>query len=241
MREFVHEPGRVQSFADPDLMQVWPTITKVFTDNQRVIEDALQNNAFEREKMATHYQPQDTHELTKPKLIDSAKPIRILWASRISHQKRPDLLKQIADKLGAGYVVDAYGIIEKKQYSESFFNNSRVNYKGAFNGISSLPTDNYDIYLYTSQTDGVPNILMEVAAAGLPIVASNIGGVSEFVKHDKSGKLVDMEDIAGYESAIKSLVENPQQAQKLVDKSQQLLHSQHSWETLNRQVKSDID
>ena len=100
MREFVHEPGRIQSFADPDLMQVWPTITKVFTDNQRVIEDALQNNAFDREKMATHYQPQDTKIISKPKTIDPTKPIRILWASRISHQKRPDLLKKIADRLG---------------------------------------------------------------------------------------------------------------------------------------------
>ena len=81
---------------------------------------------------------------------------------------------------------------------------------------------------------------MEVAAAGLPIVASDIGGVSEFIKHNENGKLVDMEDITGYTSAIESLVKNPHQTQKLVEESQKLLHSQHSWDTFNRRVKSDI-
>ena len=240
MREFVHEPGRVQSFADPDLMQIWPTVTKVFTDNQRVINDALDNNAFDPGKMVVHYQPQEATNLVEPKRIDKNRPIRILWASRVSHQKRPDILKKVANKLGEGYIVDAYGIIEKRQYKQDYFSGSKVNYKGSFNGISSIPTKDYDIYLYTSQTDGVPNILMEVAAAGLPIVASDIGGVSEFIKHNENGKLVDMEDITGYTSAIKSLVKNPHQTQKLVEESQKLLHSQHSWDTFNRRVKSDI-
>ena len=240
MREFVHEPGRVQSFADPDLMQIWPTVAKVFTDNQRVINDALENNAFDPEKMVVHYQPQEATTLVEPKLIDNDRPIRILWASRISHQKRPDILKKVANKLGNNFIVDAYGIIEKRQYKQDYFSDSKVNYKGSFNGISSIPTKDYDIYLYTSQTDGVPNILMEVAAAGLPIVASDIGGVSEFIKHNENGKLVDMEDITGYTSAIESLVKNPHQTQKLVEESQKLLHSQHSWDTFNRRVKSDI-
>ena len=240
MREFVHEPGRVQSFADPDLMQIWPTVTKVFTDNQRVINDALDNNAFDPGKMVVHYQPQEATNLVEPKRIDKNRPIRILWASRVSHQKRPDILKKVANKMGEDYIVDAYGIIEKRQYKQDYFSDSKVNYKGSFNGISSIPTKDYDIYLYTSQTDGVPNILMEVAAAGLPIVASDIGGVSEFIKHNENGKLVDMEDITGYTSAIKSLVKNPNQTQKLVEESQKLLHSQHSWDTFNRRVKSDI-
>ena len=241
MREFAHEKGRILSFADPDLMQIWPTVTKVFTDNKRVIDDALENNAFDRSKMIVHYQPQDITALEKPKKIDASKPVRVLWASRISHQKRPDLLKKIASKLGSNYVVDAYGIIEKRQYKLNYFDNSKVNYKGEFNGIGSIPTKDYDIYLYTSQTDGIPNILMEVSAAGLPIVASNIGGVGEFVSHKKSGLLVDMEDVDGYVSAIQSLTDSPTTTQELVKKSQELIQSQHSWDSFNQSVNEDIE
>ena len=61
--------------------------------------------------------------------------------------------------------IDAYGIIEKKQYTKNYFSDSPVCYKGSFSGISSINTSQYDAYLYTSQTDGLPNILMEVAAS----------------------------------------------------------------------------
>lgn len=241
MREFAHEPGRIHSFADPDLLQVWPTVTKVFTDNKSVIDNALENNAFNKEKMVVHYQPQDVSELAPPKDIDTSRPVRILWASRISHQKRPDILKKIANKLGDDYVVDAYGIIEKRQYKQAYFDNSKVNYKGTFNGIGSIPTDKYDIYLYTSQTDGIPNILMEVAAAGLPIIASNIGGVSEFIKHNKTGLLVEMEDIDGYIKAIEQVAEDRTSSKSFVINSQDLIKTQHSWGNFINNVAKDLD
>ena len=240
MREYVHEKGRILSFADPDLVQIWPSVTKVFTDNQRVINDALDNNAFDKEKLITHYQPQDVAELIAPKTINRKKPIRVLWASRISHQKRPDILKKIADKLGNDYIIDAYGIIEKRQYKATYFDSSKVNYRGSFSGLDSIPTQNYDIYLYTSQTDGIPNILMEVSAAGLPIVASDIGGVSEFIHHNKTGLLVDLEDIDGYVAAIQSLTESPEATKKLVTDSQDLLQNQHLWDNFISKVKRDI-
>lgn len=241
MREFAHEKGRVLSFADPDLAQIWPTVTKVFTDNHHVIDEALENNAFDEKKMIVHYQPQSIDKLTPPKTIDPSKPIRILWASRISHQKRPDILKKIANKLGSNYVVDAYGIIEKRQYKTDYFAGSKVNYKGTFNGISSLPTNKYDIYLYTSQTDGVPNILLEVIAAGLPVVASDIGGLSEVIQTNKTGITVDMDNIDGYIQAIESLVKHPEKTREFVVNAQKHIQAQHNWDTFTENVKKDIN
>lgn len=240
MREYVHENGRVLSFADPDLVQIWPTVTKVFTDNQRVINDALDNNAFDPEKMVVHYQPQEATTMVEPKRIDKGRPIRILWASRISHQKRPDILKKVANRLSDNFIVDAYGIIEKRQYKQNYFSDSKVNYKGTFNGISSIPTTDYDIYLYTSQTDGVPNILMEVAATGLPIIASDAGGVSEFIRDKKTGLIVDLEDINGYTEAIYWLVNNPIATKNITLNAQKLIKSQHSWNQFMKKVRDDI-
>ena len=240
MREYVHEEGRVLSFADPDLIQIWPTVTKVFTDNQRVIEEALENNAFDEKKMIAHYQPQDIDIIKEPTAVGQHKPIRILWASRISHQKRPDILKKIAEKLGNNFSVDAYGIIERRQYSPSYFNGSKVTYRGPFNGIKSIPTNDYDLYLYTSQTDGIPNILMEIAAVGLPIVASNIGGIREFIRDNDTGLLADMENVDEYVNAIHSLAKNPKKAAEFVRNSQKLLQTQHSWKKFKEYVNRDI-
>ena len=51
-----------------------------------------------------------------------------------------------------------------------------VTYMGAFTSFSQLPRD-YAVFLYTSLWDGLPNILLEVAKSGLPIVAPRVGGI----------------------------------------------------------------
>lgn len=240
MREYAHEPGRVLTFADPHISEVWETINTIFTDNQRVIDDALTNNAFDPERLVVHYQPQDFSEITVPKEINTKAPLRVLWASRISYQKRPDIVKRVADMLGDEARVDAYGIIEKQQFSEHYFADSRVRYRGGFRGISSIDTSQYDVYLYTSQTDGVPNILMEVAAAGLPIVASNAGGVGEFVRDNEAGKLVEIDDVEGYVAALRELHAHPEQARSYAEAAQQLITTQHAWDRFEDLVAKDI-
>ena len=81
---------------------------------------------------------------------------------------------------------------------------------------------------------------MEVAAAGLPIVASNVGGVSEFIHHETTGLLVDLEDINGYVAAIASLADQPNMARKVALASQKLLKKQHSWKEFTEAVNRDI-
>lgn len=241
MKEFTHEKDRILTFADPHLAEIWDVVNKVFTDNQNVIDEALENNAFDRERFAVHYQPEELNTMDKPKRIDKSKPLRILWASRIAHQKRPDILKAISKNLRRDeYIVDAYGIIEKSQYSKNYFDDSPINYQGSFSGIESIATSNYDVYLYTSQTDGIPNILIEISKAGLPIIASNVGGIGELVINGKTGVLVDMDDIDGYVSALRNMREEPEKAKEMAERSQKLLQKQHSWERFTKLVTKDI-
>lgn len=240
MREFTHEKDRILSFSDPHLLEIWEVVNKVFTDNQKVITEALSNNAFDEEKLIVHYQPEDTNDMISPKKINPKKPLKILWASRISFQKRPDILKAVAARLDDNFIIDAYGIIEKKQFSPKFFKGTNINYNGGFNGIKSIKTSDYDVYLYTSQTDGIPNILIEIAKSGLPIISSNVGGIHELIKDRYNGLLIDIEDIDGYVEAIKFMLNNPEKAQIMAKNSQQKLKDQHSWEKFINQVKRDI-
>ena len=58
-----------------------------------------------------------------------------------------------------------------------------------------------DIYLSTSNTEGLPNSIMEAMMAKLPVVATDVGGVSELVKHDDTGYLTppgDLQDIVAF-------------------------------------------
>ena len=50
-----------------------------------------------------------------------------------------------------------------------------------------------DIFLFTSSSEGLPNVLIEAQAFGLPVVSTGVGGVSEVVSHRETGLLTDSE------------------------------------------------
>lgn len=57
-----------------------------------------------------------------------------------------------------------------------------------------------DIFVFPSRREGFPNALMEALVAGLPVVASEIGGVTEIIVNDTVGILFqagNAEDLAG--------------------------------------------
>lgn len=63
-----------------------------------------------------------------------------------------------------------------------------------------------DIYAMSSRYEGLPVVLLEAAASGLPIVATAVGGNTEIVQDGVSGLLVPSEDLAAFSRALVSLM-----------------------------------
>ena len=52
----------------------------------------------------------------------------------------------------------------------------------------------FDIFVLNSFAEGMSNTILEAMACGLPTICTNIGGNSELIENDRSGKLVPVED-----------------------------------------------
>lgn len=233
------DEGRLWGHIHTGIPKIYPIIHKIITDNKNTVDKLNREYSFDRNKFAVHYQP--TKAAIKATTNSTNQPLKVLWASRVCKQKRPDILKAVSNKLDVNkYSIDAYGQLEEG-LSEAYFGDSTVNYKGPFNGSDSLPTDEYDVFLYTSEGDGVPNVLQEMTAAGLPIVASNVGGIREFIITDKTGMLIeDHENIDDYVSAIEKL-SDINLRHKLHSGAQHLLKTQFSSKTWESNILSDFD
>ncbi len=71
-----------------------------------------------------------------------------------------------------------------------------------------------DVVVLTSDNEGTPVSLIEAHAAGVPVVATRVGGVASVVTDGHSGTLVDVDDEAAFAAAIAQLLDEPLLAQR---------------------------
>jgi glycosyltransferase involved in cell wall biosynthesis len=64
-----------------------------------------------------------------------------------------------------------------------------------------------DALVMSSVSEGLPNVVMEALAARLPVVATDVGGVSELVVPERTGTLVPPDDPAALASAMLDLMD----------------------------------
>lgn len=66
-----------------------------------------------------------------------------------------------------------------------------------------------DIFCLPTYGDCLPMVLSEAGAAGLPLVATQVGGIGEIVKEGETGFLIPTGDRAALTTALRTLVANP--------------------------------
>jgi glycosyltransferase involved in cell wall biosynthesis len=67
----------------------------------------------------------------------------------------------------------------------------------------------FDIVAHASESEGLPNVLLEAAAAGRPIVATAAGGTAEVVVSGESGLIVPVGDEEGFARELLRLANDP--------------------------------
>lgn len=128
--------------------------------------------------------------------LPEGRSISIAWAGRFDEQKCPDLLREIAIMLPeVKFHVWGKAVLSKKNYNLSSVPN--IILEGLYSVVDEITAKECDLYLYTSRWDGIPTILLRIQEQGIPIVASDVGGVSEaipdvgLVKGHSAGEYVD--------------------------------------------------
>jgi len=87
-----------------------------------------------------------------------------------------------------------------------------------------------DIFVLPSRAEGLPNSMLEAMAAGLPIVATAVGGVPEVIEDGVNGLLVPPRDPVSLAGAILRILRDPEFAKRLAVAGRERAHSEFGFD-----------
>lgn len=85
---------------------------------------------------------------------------------------------------------------------------------------TSIVYPSLDVFCLPTRREGLPTVLLEAAAAGTPIVATNATGVVDVIPDGRFGHVVSIDDVRGLAKALRSVLENPQEAALMARRAQ---------------------
>lgn len=86
----------------------------------------------------------------------------------------------------------------------------------------------FDLFVMTSSLEGIPRCMMEAMAVGVPVVAYDIPGVDQLIKHRQTGMLAPYGDKAALAKCCREVLENPQLAKELSSSARSMIEERYS-------------
>lgn len=74
--------------------------------------------------------------------------------------------------------------------------------------------------------DGLPTVLLEAMALGIPCVSTDVTGIPEIIRHRDTGLLVPQRDVSALVSAIEELLNNPSGGKRLAQQARRLVENE---------------
>jgi len=96
-------------------------------------------------------------------------------------------VKQLINKYHLNESVEITGVLSKKEWHKK--------------------SENYDIFINTTNVDNTPISVIEAMALGLPVVSTNVGGMPYLIQHNEDGVLVEKNNPSAMTTEICKIVE----------------------------------
>jgi glycosyltransferase involved in cell wall biosynthesis len=143
----------------------------------------------------------------------------VLFVGIMVQRKGIDKIIRIADELRKWDVV--FLLVgdgpERKKYQdevEEMALRSKVRFLGFRQDVPKLYQAS-DIFLLPAEGEGLPGVVMEAMASGLPVVASNIPCIPDLIDNKESGLLCDKDNVEEFTQAVKLLMRDQPKAKAL--------------------------
>jgi L-malate glycosyltransferase len=188
----------------------------VFAVSDLVRQHCIDVDGIDPSRVLTVYNGLDMAAWSAPSSATKSQDrVVITTAGHIRHVKGHDIFVKAAasvvQEFPQAQFTIAGDVLEPEYFAELQALVAELGLSGNFHfagSISNLPgyLAAADIFVLPSRSEGFSNAIVEAMAASLPVVATDVGGNAEAVKHGITGFIIPPEDPESLAAAIKRLI-----------------------------------
>lgn len=185
----------------------------------------------------------DLDNLEVPETLKRFDGVRkvITTAARLVPWKGIDGIIRVTAELDEGVhllvIGDGPELSNLKDLAESLGIEGRVHFTGRVTQMEVFSLlSNSDVFILNTEYEGLPHIILEAFAVGVPVVATDICGNPEVIENEKNGLLVPAKDDKALKEAVIRLIEDEGFSRKLVSASREKL-AYFGWKRLFEQTE----
>jgi len=97
-----------------------------------------------------------------------------------------------------------------------------------------------DVFIRPSISEGFGNSFIEAMAAGLPVVATPVGGIVDFLKDGETGLFCKVQNPESIAEQVKKLIDNPELKNKLVENASRMVKDKYEWDLVAKDMKERV-
>lgn len=166
--------------------------------------------------------------------------VRIIMVARLDEQKDHEtLFNALVSLKDRNWVVDLVGDGPHEEkllaMAERLEIADRIRFLGLRKDVDALLAESH-IFVLTSMWEGFPLTVLEAMRAGLPVVASAVGGIPESVEEDRTGYLVPRNGVEALRQCLAYLIDHPEERLRLGEGGRQRFEERFRFERMAEQT-----
>jgi glycosyltransferase involved in cell wall biosynthesis len=178
--------------------------------------------------------------------------VLLISVARLVHQKAIDVVIQALALLPPNIKLLAVGDGEERPMLEELVKKLQLGERVTFAGkVERDMTAKYraiaDIFVTPSRTEGLGIAFLSAMAAGLPVIATQEGGLADFIfdskknpEHEPTAWAVSKDNPAQIAEAVKNILANPEQTKKVVANASKMVKEKFNWENIAKDMRQKV-
>jgi len=98
-----------------------------------------------------------------------------------------------------------------------------------------------DIFIRPSRSEGLGNSFLEAMAAGIPVIATPVGGIPDFLKDGETGLFCEVDNPRSVAQKVEKLMKDKESREYIIRNAKKMVEEKYQWKAIADKMKAVFD